>query len=252
MVKASKRLKAGDVIRLANGSELTAEETVAAGRVRVRFPVAESDLLRFLDTHGQPPLPPYIKAHGLAGEQDRTRYQTVYSRVPGSVAAPTAGLHFTEDLLARLAARGIEIVRVTLHVGPGTFTPVRHEDVRLHVMESENYEISEETAETLNRARKEGRRIVAVGTTTVRALESAATSEGVVASGRASTNLFIIPGYSFKIVHNMITNFHLPASTLLMLVCALGGTEGMLRAYQEAINLKYLFYSYGDACLILD
>lgn len=252
MVKASKRLKTGDLIRLADGPELTAEETVAPGRVRIRFPVEDIAILRFLDSHGRPPLPPYIKAHGRAGDRDRARYQTVYSRVPGSVAAPTAGLHFTKDLLELLAANGIETTRIILHVGPGTFTPVRTEDVRLHVMESESYEISQATAERLNRALKEGRRIIAVGTTSVRALESAAAPEGVVSSGGASTNLFIIPGYSFKIVHNMITNFHLPASTLLMLVCALGGTREILSAYQEAIDRKYLFYSYGDACLILD
>jgi S-adenosylmethionine:tRNA ribosyltransferase-isomerase len=252
MVKASKRLRPGDVVTLADGAQLQAGDTVAPGRVRMRFPVPDRDLLRFLETHGQPPLPPYIKAHGVDREQDRERYQTIYSRTPGSVAAPTAGLHFTEGLLERLAARGVETTRITLHVGPGTFTPVRHEDVRLHTMESESYEISQEAAEALNRAREEKRRIVAVGTTTVRALESAATPDGKILPGAASTNLFIIPGYCFKIVRNMVTNFHLPGSTLLMLVCALGGTNGILRAYQEAINRKYLFYSYGDACLIFD
>jgi S-adenosylmethionine:tRNA ribosyltransferase-isomerase len=252
MVKASKRLRPGDVVTLADGAQLQAGGTVAPGRVRIRFPAPDRDLLHFLETHGQPPLPPYIKAHGVNREQDSERYQTIYSRTPGSVAAPTAGLHFTESLLEKLTARGVETTRITLHVGPGTFTPVRHEDVRLHAMESESYDISHQAAEALNRARQEQRRIVAVGTTTVRALESAATPDGKVRPGASTTNLFIIPGYCFRIVHNMITNFHLPGSTLLMLVCALGGTNGILRAYQEAINRKYLFYSYGDACLIFD
>jgi S-adenosylmethionine:tRNA ribosyltransferase-isomerase len=252
MVKTSKRLRPGDIVTLDDGSHLRAGETVGPGRVRITFPVPDNGLVRFLKTHGQPPLPPYIKAHGANRDQDRDRYQTIYSRVPGSVAAPTAGLHFTEDLLGKLAAKGVETARITLHVGPGTFTPVRHEDVRLHAMESESYEISPQAAEAINRARQEQRRIIAVGTTTVRALESAASPEGEVRPGAAATNLFIIPGYCFKIVHNMITNFHLPGSTLLMLVCALGGTKAILGAYQDAINRKYLFYSYGDACLIFE
>jgi S-adenosylmethionine:tRNA ribosyltransferase-isomerase len=252
MVKTSKRVRQGDVITLTCGLQLQAGEALGAGRVRIRFPVTEKDFLNFLETHGQPPLPPYIKAHGANRAQDRGRYQTIYSRTPGSVAAPTAGLHFTEDLLKRLAAKGVETTRITLHVGPGTFTPVRHEDIRLHTMDSESYEISAQAAQTLNRALRERRRIIAVGTTTVRALESATAQSGEISPGAASTNLFIIPGYCFKIVHNMITNFHLPGSTLLMLVCALGGTKRILGAYEEAINRKYLFYSYGDACLIFN
>ncbi|HMK37134.1 MAG TPA: tRNA preQ1(34) S-adenosylmethionine ribosyltransferase-isomerase QueA [Desulfomonilaceae bacterium] len=252
MVKASKRLRRGDIIRLDDCTELLVEETPAPGRARVRFPVQEVRLLDFLDAHGQMPLPPYLKAHGLGRAQDRTRYQTVYSHIPGSVAAPTAGLHFTPDLLKKIEARGVETTRITLHVGPGTFTPVRHEDIRLHKMESETYDIPEPAMEAVNRARGAHRRIVAVGTTTVRALESAATRGGEVRAGAGATDLFIIPGYSFKIIHNMITNFHLPGSTLLMLVCALGGTGQILTAYRAAINQKYLFYSYGDACLIFD
>jgi S-adenosylmethionine:tRNA ribosyltransferase-isomerase len=175
----------------------------------------------------------------------------VYGRVPGSVAAPTAGLHFTPEVLAGLQARGVPVFRIVLHVGPGTFTPVREEDVRLHRMESEYFEISDSTAEGINRAAAEGRRIVAVGTTTVRTLESAARGRRVQPC-RKTTDLFIVPGYQFNIVDALLTNFHLPRSTLLMLVCAFAGTEIALAAYKEAVKEKYRFYSYGDACLILD
>ncbi len=178
--------------------------------------------------------------------------RTVYAKVPGSVAAPTAGLHFTERLLEELQERGVSIVRIRLQVGPGTFTPVRVEDIRLHRMESESYEISEFAACSIAKAYKAGRRIIAVGTTTVRALESATIEEGLVRAGKGETDLFILPGHSFKVVRGMVTNFHLPGSTLLMLACALGGIDLVMNAYREAVTERYRFFSYGDACLIVD
>ena len=252
MVKSSKPLRRGAGITLGKGPELTIEEIIAPGRVAIRFPVTNAEFLSFLDEHGRPPLPPYIKNAHRDMERDKSRYQTVYGTVPGSVAAPTAGLHFSEELLSQLSACGIEIARVVLHVGPGTFLPVRHEDIRLHAMESETYEISEEAAGKINAALKDARRIIAVGTTTVRALESSAMETGIVQAGRRSTDLFIVPGHKFRVVQGLITNFHLPGSTLLMLVCAFGGVDKILAAYQNAVENNLRFYSYGDACLIID
>ncbi|MDD5557972.1 MAG: tRNA preQ1(34) S-adenosylmethionine ribosyltransferase-isomerase QueA [bacterium] len=200
---------------------------------------------------GAPPLPPYIRRPDGETAADRERYQTVYARRPGAVAAPTAGLHFTERLLGELDAAGVGIARLALHVGLGTFGPVRAErleDVRLH---AEYFEIGEETAAAINRARRAGARIVAVGTTTARALEAAADGRGEVAPRRGWTDLFIRPPYRFRIVENLLTNFHLPRSTLLMLVAALTGRERLLSLYDEAVRAGYRFYSYGDAMLIL-
>ena len=213
-------------------------------------------LLRFtepiephLDRLGHIPLPPYI--HRPDTPEDRERYQTVYARQPGAVAAPTAGLHFTERLLEEIAAAGVEIARVTLHVGIGTFKPVDAERIEEHRMESERYEIGEETAEAIRRAREAGRRIVAVGTTVVRTLEGAAAAgNGEVRAGSGSTGIFITPGFDFQVVDALLTNFHLPRSTLLMLVSAFAGRERVLAAYAEAIREGYRFYSYGDAMLV--
>ncbi len=252
MVRSSKPLRRGAGIILENGPELAVEDTIAPGRVAIRFPVTNTQFLDFLDEYGRPPLPAYIKISHRDMERDKSRYQTVYAAVPGSVAAPTAGLHFSERLLGDLIASGIEIARIVLHVGPGTFTPVRHADIRLHAMESENYEISEEPAERINRALKDSRRIIAVGTTTVRALESSVTVTGLVQAGRRSTDLYIMPGHKFRIIQGLVTNFHLPGSTLLMLVCAFGGTDRILAAYRNAVDNNFRFYSYGDACLIID
>jgi S-adenosylmethionine:tRNA ribosyltransferase-isomerase len=252
MVKASKPVRAGSRIELDKGIDLVVEEVVEPGRVRVRFPVAASRLLQFLEDNGSPPLPPYIRPGSRDLQRDKQRYQTVYAMQPGSVAAPTAGLHFTPALMEQLNACGVEIARIVLHVGPGTFTPVRTEDIRLHGMESEFYEIPQQTAEMIAKAQKENRRVIAVGTTTVRTLESAAKGAGIVRAGRGITDLFIFPGYDFRVVKGMVTNFHLPGSTLLMLVSALGGLGLMLDAYQVAIKEKFLFYSYGDACLVID
>lgn len=252
MVKSSKPLRRGTGVTLGSGPELVIEEIIAPGRVAIRFPVANAEFLSFLDEYGRPPLPPYIKNSHRDMNRDRSRYQTVYAAVPGSVAAPTAGLHFSEPLLGQLSACGIEMARVVLHVGPGTFLPVRHEDIRLHEMESETYEISKETAGKINAARKDARRIIAVGTTTVRALESSTTATGIMEAGRRSTNLFIVPGHKFRVVRGLITNFHLPGSTLLMLACAFAGTEKILATYRNAVENNFRFYSYGDACLIID
>jgi S-adenosylmethionine:tRNA ribosyltransferase-isomerase len=244
-------LRAGATIAIEGGPELLVEKTLGRGRILIRFPVDEDGMLTFLDRHGTAPLPPYIKPGDKDHSFHRERYQTVYSRVSGSVAAPTAGLHFTEQVLEELKRTGIEITRIVLHVGPGTFTPVREEDVRRHEMESEFYEISEEAANVLQAALEDGRRIIAVGTTTVRTLESAISPEGRFQPGRGRTDLFILPGYRFRAVHGLITNFHLPGSTLLMLVCAFAGKERVLDAYKTAVGERYRFYSYGDACLIL-
>jgi S-adenosylmethionine:tRNA ribosyltransferase-isomerase len=201
-----------------------------------------------VDELGHVPLPPYIKRADRP--EDRERYQTVYARARGSVAAPTAGLHFTSDLLDRVAARGVECIAITLHVGYGTFKPVRTEEVEQHQVDPETYEISPAASDALNRVLDDGRRVVAVGTTTTRALESASAG-GRVEPGRGNANLFIHPGYEFRIVGGLLTNFHLPRSSLLMLVSAFVGRELILETYREAIAHRYRFYSYGDAMLIL-
>jgi S-adenosylmethionine:tRNA ribosyltransferase-isomerase len=208
-------------------------------------PVSEA-----IDTIGHTPLPPYIKRDDRAA--DRDRYQTVFARERGSVAAPTAGLHFTPALLAALTARGVELVEITLHVGYGTFQPVRVDRVEDHRLEAESYEIGDQAATAINRARDEGRRVIAVGTTTTRTLEAVASAHGGwVAAGKGATDLFIYPGYQFRVVAGLLTNFHLPRSSLLMLVAAFAGRERVLAAYHAAIAEGYRFYSYGDAMLIL-
>jgi S-adenosylmethionine:tRNA ribosyltransferase-isomerase len=211
-------------------------------------------LLGVAERIGVLPLPPYIEsARRRAGEgpspEDRVRYQTVYARVPGAVAAPTAGLHFTDEVLAAVAAAGHQIVRLTLHVGPGTFRPVEAADPADHRMDPERYDIPAETAAAVNRARAEGRPVVAVGTTVVRALESAGAA-GAVAAGPGETRLYLLPGAAFAVVTDLLTNFHLPRSTLLMLVAAFAGRERVLEAYAEAVRAGYRFYSYGDAMFI--
>jgi S-adenosylmethionine:tRNA ribosyltransferase-isomerase len=252
MARASKPLKPGAEIHLENGLTLLVEQVKGSGRALIRFPVLEAELLEFLERHGAPPLPPYIRASGRDAARDLVRYQTVYAREPGSVAAPTAGLHFTESLMADLESAGIGSARIVLHVGPGTFSPVRHEDLRLHRMESEFFEISAPVAQRIGHARDQGRRIIAVGTTAARALESTADQEGRVHPGQGFSDLFIVPGYRFRAIQGIVTNFHLPGSTLMMLVCALAGTDLIRRAYEKAVLERFRFYSYGDACLIID
>ena len=201
-----------------------------------------------LEAFGKVPLPPYIEH--AADKSDESRYQTVYAQTPGAVAAPTAGLHFTPEVIDALHKKGIQTAFVTLHVGAGTFQPVRVEKLSEHIMHSEWYTISEETARMVNEAKAAGRRVVAVGTTSLRALESGAEQKGILRSGSRDTRLFIKPGYEFKIIDALITNFHLPKSTLLMLVSALAGKPRIESAYQYAIEHKYRFFSYGDAMLL--
>lgn len=221
------------------------------GRVTVEFNCSEDQLNSIIDRIGVTPLPPYIKRPDPSIlNQDAETYQTVFAKHRGAVAAPTAGLHFTERVLEDLKRRGVEVVELTLHVGYGTFKPVRVEEIGEHKMDAEQYDIPESTAQAINRARSENRTVVAVGTTVARALESAATQDGLVQPDVNSTDLFIFPGYGFKIGDGLLTNFHLPRSTLLMLVCAFAGKETVLRAYQHAVRESYRFYSYGDCMLI--
>jgi S-adenosylmethionine:tRNA ribosyltransferase-isomerase len=250
LCKGAQGMRAGS--RLWFAPELSAEwsSTPREGRGVLRlFP--QDDLPVLLERLGEIPLPPYIKRPAGGHVQDRDRYQTVYARHPGAVAAPTAGLHFTEELLITLRDRSIETVFVTLHVGAGTFQPIRVEQIEAHGMEEEEYELSETTAEHINKTTAIGRKIIAVGTTTTRALESSCTQEGKVKAGRHRTSLFIYPGYRFRVIDGLITNFHLPRSTLLLLVSAFAGRDLILKAYAEAVAQRYRFYSYGDAMLIV-
>jgi len=204
-------------------------------------------LLELLEQHGSLPLPPYIARSAEA--EDEARYQTVYARQPGAVAAPTAGLHFDEAMLEQIRGMGVELAYVTLHVGAGTFQPVRVEDLSLHRMHSELYQVPLATVDAIARAKSHGGRVMAVGTTSLRALEAAAAS-GTLQPGLGETNIFIVPGYRFRVVQRLFTNFHLPRSTLLMLVSAFGGTDNIRRAYRHAVESRYRFFSYGDAMLI--
>ncbi|MFP5288674.1 MAG: tRNA preQ1(34) S-adenosylmethionine ribosyltransferase-isomerase QueA, partial [Thermoanaerobaculia bacterium] len=245
LVKPGRRARPGTVIELDTNlaAEVVAKDPDGRHRLRFSEPVEPH-----LDRLGHIPLPPYI--HRPDTPEDRERYQTVYARTPGAVAAPTAGLHFSEDLLREIEAAGLGIARVTLHVGIGTFRPVSAERIEEHRMDSERYEVSEEAAAALQKVRSEGGRVVAVGTTVVRTLEGAALAGGgEVKPGAGATDLFITPGFPFRVVDVLLTNFHLPRSTLLMLVSAFTGRERVLAAYQEAIREGYRFYSYGDAML---
>ncbi len=246
LARPAKRLKEGSVVRFSPALAAQVLQTGEEGLLNVRFSfegVFETALAQI----GEMPLPPYIKQK----PNDPERYQTVYAKQEGSSAAPTAGLHFTPDLLQKLRDMGVQIAEVLLHVGLGTFRPVKVNDVAEHVMHSEYYEISEETCRIVNRAKKEGRRVIAVGTTSVRVLESAAKSQGEVRPTSGETDIFIYPPYTFKIVDALITNFHLPESTLLMLVSALCGREKTLSLYQTAVQEKYRFFSFGDACFFM-
>ncbi|MCI9073751.1 MAG: tRNA preQ1(34) S-adenosylmethionine ribosyltransferase-isomerase QueA [Lachnospiraceae bacterium] len=221
-------------------------ETVEEGNRLIRF-TYQGIWEEVLDQLGEMPLPPYI-THRL---QDKSRYQTVYARYEGSAAAPTAGLHFTKELLARIQEMGVGIAYVTLHVGLGTFRPVKEENVLEHHMHSEYYQVTQEAARQINAARAAGGRIICVGTTSCRTLESAADESGLVRPGCGDTDIFIYPGYHFKVLDGLITNFHLPESTLVMLVSALAGRERVLAAYEEAVRERYRFFSFGDAMLVL-
>lgn len=253
LIKPSKRVRVGTEIKISD--ELSAQVVMPLpedGKWIVKM-IFEGDFFKLLHKVGNIPLPPYIERK-MANEDlkklDFERYQTVYAREEGSVAAPTAGLHFTKEILQKLADKGVEIGYVTLNVGIGTFRPVKCDNILDHHMDSETFEISEKTAELINRAKAEGKKVVAVGTTTVRTLETAYKLYGKIQACKAASELFIYPPYEFKVVDNLITNFHLPKSTLLMLVSALASKEFIFEAYEEAIKNKYRFYSYGDCMLI--
>jgi S-adenosylmethionine:tRNA ribosyltransferase-isomerase len=252
LVRPGRKIGLGERLCFGEDNELEAEVIARGtfGERRIRFsPVA--DFFNLMEQLGHVPLPPYIDRPDRPG--DRDRYQTVYARARGSVAAPTAGLHFTPEILERIRNRGIETTEITLHVGLGTFQPVRVERVENHRLHREAYEVSEEASAKINRAVSAGRRVVAVGTTTVRTLEYLAgqSEDGMLRPGVGEADIFIYPEYEFRVVGALLTNFHLPQSTLLMLVCALGGKEPVMEAYRHAVDQKYRFYSYGD-CMFLE
>ena len=246
LVRPGKKLRPGARVSFGDG-ELTAvvESEVTDGNRLVRFSY-QGIFLEILDRLGEMPLPPYIKEK----LQDRERYQTVYSKEPGSAAAPTAGLHFTNQLLSQIRDRGVHVCYVTLHVGLGTFRPVKEEDILDHEMHSEFCIIPEETARIVNETKRTGGRVIAVGTTSCRTLESFAAADGMLKPCSGWTNIFIYPGYAFRCIDALVTNFHLPESTLIMLVSALAGRENILNAYREAVKLRYRFFSFGDAMFI--
>ena len=252
LVKPGKRAKVGDTLLFKSDQDekvvMKAEiidHTDTGGRV-LKFAFV-GNFLELLDQIGVMPLPPYIKKR----LEDKDRYQTVYAREEGSAAAPTAGLHFTKELLEQVRHKGVHIAEVLLHVGLGTFRPVKVEDIREHAMHSEFYQINPETAALINQTKEQGKRVIAVGTTSVRALETAADANGRIVPGSGWTDIFIYPGYQFKAVDALITNFHLPKSTLLMLVAAMIGRERLLDVYRQAVKERYRFFSFGDAMLII-
>jgi len=256
--RPAKRLKQGDIIcfRAADGSDdaesLEAEvvEKGEEGEIALAFALAGAELDKAIERIGHMPLPPYISGKRPTDQRDARDYQTLFAQHPGAVAAPTASLHFTPALVAALAARGVSIQKATLHVGAGTFLPVKAEDTADHRMHAEWGEVNAATADALNRARASGGRIVAAGTTSLRILESAAKADGTIEAFSGDTSIFITPGYAFKAVDALLTNFHLPRSTLFMLAAAFSGLDLMQAAYKHAIAAGYRFYSYGDACLL--
>ncbi len=248
LVKPGKKARVGSKIVFGNGLlSATVIDVVDEGNRLVQFQYS-GIFEEILDQLGQMPLPPYIH-HQL---EDKNRYQTVYAKYEGSAAAPTAGLHFTKELLQQISDKGVAIANVTLHVGLGTFRPVKVDDVTKHHMHSEYYHIEETEAQVINECKEKGGRVICVGTTSCRTIESASTDDGVVHAGGGDTSIFIYPGYRFKVLDGLITNFHLPESTLLMLVSALAGKDHILHAYQEAVREKYRFFSFGDAMYIGD
>jgi S-adenosylmethionine:tRNA ribosyltransferase-isomerase len=255
--RSSKPIRVGLHVTLTHGgavaetaTEVEVLEVLGEGRYRLRLPIEPDGLWDFLDLHGEMPLPPYIVREGGPTQADRADYQTVFARHPGAVAAPTAGLHFDDAALKAIEARGCGRTAVTLHVGPGTFRPVRVEHLADHQMHTERYDVTDAAAATIREARAAGRPIVAVGTTVVRTLEASARRHGEVAAGRGETDIFLYPGETFQVVDQLITNFHLPGSTLLMLVSAFAGHARTMKAYADAVALRYRFYSYGDGMWI--
>jgi S-adenosylmethionine:tRNA ribosyltransferase-isomerase len=256
LAKPGRSLKIGAEIEFGEASAYRMRGVVTAiveeGRRHIRFEIYDGDFDRIIDEIGNTPLPPYIKRERSEERRlDEPRYQTVFARERGAIAAPTAGLHFTPRTLDELRARGVKVVEITHHVGYATFQPVRVEEVEKHVIAAENYEIIAEAAEVINQAKLSGARVMAVGTTTTRALESAADPDGRIRAERGATELFIYPGYQFRAVDALLTNFHLPQSSLLMLVSALAGRDLILNAYRHAVAQQYRFYSYGDCMLII-
>lgn len=251
-VKPSKKLHVGDRLPMEDGAiDVELCESLGQGRWRVALRARQGDVAAALEQCGRAPLPPYIPRDGSEDRvRDRERYQTVFARVPGAIAAPTAGLHFTPELLQRLRDLGVATAHVTLHVGEGTFAPLRSEVVEDHRMHAERYELPQATAAAVAATKARGGRVVAVGTTSCRTLETCARSDGTVAAGSGASDLFLYPGRAFRVVDALLTNFHLPQSTLLMLVAAFAGREQILAVYRDAIERGYRFYSFGDAMLI--
>ena len=249
-MRPGRRLRPGDEIRVAEDAvvRIESEGLEPDGRRRISFPGWQGTPESLLAAHGHVPLPPYVRRPD--GPEDRERYQTVYAREEGSVAAPTAGLHFTQELLAALAARAVGIAEIVLHVGPGTFRPVTVDDVADHRVDPEPFDLPIATANAIRETRRRGGRVVAVGTTVTRALETRARDDGSVEAGEGETDLVIVPGHRFRAVDALVTNFHLPRSSLLLLVSAFAGRERVLDAYAEALAHGYRFYSYGDAMFI--
>jgi S-adenosylmethionine:tRNA ribosyltransferase-isomerase len=250
LVKSSKRPKPGSRLLLAENLEGRVAELLPEGKIRVKL-TFDGDIDDILTACGQIPLPPYIHRPVKGFSQDRERYQTVYASRTGAVAAPTAGLHFSQSLLGKITAAGVKTAAVTLHVGYGTFAPVRVNDIRRHVLHEEYTIIPSETAQLVNETKQKGGKVWAVGTTTARTLEFGADGNGLLRGGEGWCNLYIYPGYPFKIIDNLITNFHLPGSSLLFLVAALVGRERLLAGYRQAVDLNYRFFSYGDAMAII-
>lgn len=257
LIKNARRLHENDVIDFYPPTNPDVEPLQAmvlgrgdTGTVILKFLTDPNELFAKLEQYGVMPLPPYIHREHTEYGEDKQNYQTVYAKNPGAVAAPTAGLHFTEALLKKIADKGIENVKITLHVGGGTFLPVKVEDTKDHIMHAEYGMITQEQADIINAAKKAGRRIVSVGTTALRLLESAVDEQGVIHPFHQETSIFITPGYTFKAIDALFTNFHLPCSTLFMLVSAFMGTDRMKKAYQHAIDNEYRFFSYGDACFL--
>jgi S-adenosylmethionine:tRNA ribosyltransferase-isomerase len=248
LLKSSKGMREGQQIELNSGMTATICNRLEAGTMQIEFS-GEQPFDSWLEQEGRMPLPPYLQREDDG--VDRERYQTVYASTPGAVAAPTAGLHFTQELLNDIQAMGVEIARLTLHTGLGTFQPVRVERVQDHRIHTEFYSIPEKSAEAVSATRKRGGRVIAVGTTTARTLEYAALAGGLVRAGEGEADIFIYPGYDFKVVDALITNFHLPESTLIMLVSAFAGKDLVFDAYRQAVERRYRFYSYGDAMLVL-
>lgn len=248
LIRPAKRLHEGDDIRLAGHCEAKVLARISEKKWLVEF-CAPDGFESYVNTFGRAPLPPYIKRKKNARPDaaDRDRYQTIYARQPGSIAAPTAGLHFSDEVIQQLKDRGIQIAHVTLHVGYGTFLPITTDEVEKHVMEPEYYEISPESARIINNAE----RVIAVGTTSTRTLESVSNEDGYISARSGVTSLFIYPGYKFKRINGLLTNFHLPQSSLFLLVCAFAGTDLIKKAYAHAVKNRYMFYSYGDCMLIL-